>query len=133
VGRDLGDVVVLAFALLLLELEGDAADGPRWMRFIRWVVKPEILSRSCLEGTTACSIIGPNKQGAPLYTGCVRRGTHDFIDDMLVGVEVEGQAGVAGEQRSACAHPAPFLTSITHYFSTRTQEALLVVLVRTRP
>lgn len=27
-GGDLGDVVVLALALLLLELEGDAADGP---------------------------------------------------------------------------------------------------------
>jgi len=29
--------------------------------------------------------------------------THDFIDNSLVGVEVEGQAGVAAQRRSASA------------------------------
>ena len=32
----------------------------------------------------------------------VREQTHDFIDDPLVGVEVEGEAGIAGNRN--CTH-----------------------------
>ena len=75
--------------------------------------------------------------------------TDNFIDDTLVGVEIESEAGVAEIEVSVSSlsysRPNPSLCSDialltrpirnedTHYFSMRTREALLVVLVRTRP
>ena len=58
--------------------------------------------------------------------------THNFIDDTLVGVEVEGQARIAGNVVRVTA----LITTRrweAHYFSMRTREALLTVFVRTRP
>jgi hypothetical protein len=58
-------------------------------------------------------------------------GTHDFIDDAFVGVEIEGETGVAGWITVRKVRKVIF--TCTYYFSMRTREALLVVLVRTRP
>jgi hypothetical protein len=64
--------------------------GPRWMRFMRWVVKPDILLRRRLEGTTAWDVVRK--------VGCQKEdmATYDFIYDAFVGVEVEGETGIAG-------------------------------------
>lgn len=85
-------------------------------------MNPEILLRNRFEGTTACQLIRLALIARDGYT-------HDFIDDPLVGVEVEGEAGVA-------AFPSILGLPVganTHYFSIRTREALLTVFVRTRP
>jgi hypothetical protein len=64
--------------------------GPRWIRFIKWVVKPDILFLRRFEGTSACpKQIRVKMEG---NTGS----THNFIDNPLVGVEIESQTGVAG-------------------------------------
>ena len=55
--RHLGHVLVLTLTLLLLELEREPRTGPRWIRLIRWVVKPAILLRRRFEGTMATSSI----------------------------------------------------------------------------
>ena len=59
--------------------------------------------------------------------------THDFIDDSLVSVEIESKAGVAVVQVMISFFYVFILLNDTHYFSIKTREALLVVLVRTRP
>jgi len=53
--RDVGHVVILPLTLLLLRLKEIPRTGPRWIRFIKWVVKPAILFRRRLEGMTATS------------------------------------------------------------------------------
>lgn len=57
--------------------------------------------------------------------------THDFIDDTLVGVEVEGETRVADGRKDGFIIYKDL--GRTYYFSINTREALLVVLVRTRP
>lgn len=57
--------------------------------------------------------------------------THDFIDDSLVGVEVEGETWVAIQKNVSPEDDSS--RKVTNYFSIKTREALLVVLVRTRP
>ena len=59
--------------------------------------------------------------------------THDFIDNPLVGMEIERKAGVAVGQVIISFFCVFILLNDTHYFSIKTREALLVVLVRTRP
>ena len=59
--------------------------------------------------------------------------THDFIDNSLVGVKIERKAGVAVVQVVISFFYVLILLNDTHYFSIKTREALLVVLVRTRP
>ena len=58
--------------------------------------------------------------------------THDFIDDTLVRVEVEREAGVAAAlgQRAGSRNT---VDGCTDYFSMSTRDALFVVFVRTRP
>lgn len=70
-GRDLGDVLILALALLLLKLEGDAADGTALnaLHQVRGVT-----------GNLVAETLGGNDG--------------NLIADALVGLEVEGQAGV---------------------------------------
>lgn len=60
--------------------------------------------------------------------------THDFIDGTLVGVEIEGETGVAEEKQHKTVQQA-FLDFdvLTDYFSIKLREALLVVFVRMRP
>ena len=61
-------------------------------------MKPAILLRRRFDGTTA--YVNPNDLG---HFGCgilVPDRTYDFIDDTLVGVEVEGQTRVAGSGMS---------------------------------
>jgi len=70
-GRDLGDVVVLALALLLLELERDAANG------------------SLLDALHQVS-----GESSDLVAKALRGDDGDLIRDLLVGVEVESKAGV---------------------------------------
>ena len=105
--------------------------GPRWMRFMRWVVNPDILLRRRLDGTTACFwMVGEWVNG--MEEG--KQKTHDFIDNSLVGVEIKRKAGVAVVQVMISFFYVFFiLLNDTHYFSIKTREALLVVLVRTRP
>lgn len=73
-----------------------------------------------------------HKHSGPTFS-YLSANTHYFIDNALVGVEIEGQARVAIEiVGSALGFCAPSVFP-AHYFSMRTREALLVVLVRTRP
>jgi len=68
---DFGDVVVLALALFLLELERDTTDG-------------SLLDALHQVGGEARDFV------AQAFGG----DSSDFIDNALVGVEIEGQAGV---------------------------------------
>jgi len=70
-GGDLGDVLILALTLLLLELEGDTADG------------------STLDALHQVSGVAGN-----LVAQALRGNDGDLIADALVGLEVEGQLGV---------------------------------------
>lgn len=70
-GRDLGDVLILALALLLLELEGDAADG------------------SALNALHQMSGVAGN-----LVAEALGGDDGNLIADALVGLKVERQAGV---------------------------------------
>lgn len=70
-GGDLGDVLVLALTLLLLQLEGDAADGA-------------LLDTLHQVGGVAGDLVAQALGGDD----------GDLIADSLVGVEVEGQLGV---------------------------------------
>ncbi len=58
------------------------------------------------------------------------KSAYHFIDDSLVGVEIEGQSWVAGRMVRCFAQTV--WLGFT-YFSMRTREALLTVFVRTRP
>lgn len=80
--RDLGDVVVLALTLLLLQLEGDAAD------------------RAALD-----TLHQVGRESGNLVAETLRGNDGDFIDDPLVGVEVESETGVAGPSKSASSFP----------------------------
>jgi hypothetical protein len=70
-GGDLWDVVVLAFALLLLELERDATDG---------AALDALHEMGCEAGDLVAEALGGDDG--------------DFIDDALVCVEVEGETGI---------------------------------------
>ena len=70
-GRDLGDVLILALTLLLLELEGDAADG---------TTLNALHQMGGVAGNLVAEALGGNDG--------------NLIADALVGLEVEGQAGV---------------------------------------
>jgi len=70
-GRDLGDVVVLALTLLLLKLEGDAADG-----------------------TTLDTLHQVGGETSNLVAKTLRGDDGDLGGDLLVGLEVQGQARV---------------------------------------
>ena len=69
--RDLGDVLVLALALLLLQLEGDTADG-----------------------TALNALHQMRRVAGDLVTQALRGDDGNLIADALVGLEVEGQLGV---------------------------------------
>ena len=58
--------------------------------------------------------------------------THNFIDDALVCMEIEGEAGIAIHQSLQLDVTRKALKG-THYFSIRPRDALLVVFVLTRP
>lgn len=103
-------------------------------------MKPAILLRRRLDGTTAFR----GGRGVVSYGrgGEGRRGegwmgleTYDFIDDTFIGVKVECKAGIAISYESSINEfsRADRVERETNYFSMRTREALLVVLVRTRP
>jgi len=70
-GRDLGDVVVLALTLLLLKLEGDAADG-----------------------TTLDTLHQVGGETSNLVAKTLGGDDGDLGGDLLVGLEVQGQARV---------------------------------------
>lgn len=89
--RDLGDVVVFSLTLLLLELERDAANGAT-------------LDALHEMGRETGDLVPETLGGDDGLAGVVRSesernkdsNTDDFIDDTLVGVEVEREAWVAG-------------------------------------
>jgi len=97
------------------------------MRFIKWVVNPEILLRKRFEGTTAWGMHLINMLERDFCNS-----TDNFINDPLVRVEVEGKARIA-EGTYEHRFTGQIDAIRAHYFSMRTREALLVVLVRTRP
>ena len=70
-GRELGDVVVLALALLLLELEGDATDG-----------------------STLDTLHQVGGETGNLVTEALGGDDGNLGGDLLVGLEVQGETGV---------------------------------------
>ena len=70
-GRDLGDVLVLALALLLLQLEGDTADG------------------AALDALHQVRGVAGN-----LVAQALRGNDGNLVADTLVGLKVQGQLGV---------------------------------------
>ncbi len=88
-GRHLGDIVVLPLALLFLELEGDTADGAFLDALHEMGGEAGDFVAEAFGGDDGLrGGLGVKREG--------RRGeTYDFIDYPLVGVEVEGEAGVA--------------------------------------
>lgn len=70
-GGDLGDVLILALTLLLLKLEGDTTDG---------TALNALHQMRGVTGNLVAEALGGNDG--------------NFIADALVGLEVEGQAGV---------------------------------------
>ena len=151
-GGHLGDVVVLPLSLLLLKLERDTTDGAALDTLHQVRRETCDLVAEAFRGDNSLS-----NDCEEAICGLGRAYTYDFIDDSLVGVEVKGQAGVAGDvcisttylqnaisslidgafeadvQGSRMALARKAFSSDTHYFSMRTRDALLVVFVRTRP
>lgn len=71
-GRNLGNVLILPLTLLLLELERNTTDG-----------------------TALDTLHQMGREAGDLVAETFRRDNGDLIDDTLVGVEIEGEAGVA--------------------------------------
>jgi len=94
---DVGDVVVFTLTFFLLELERDTANGATLNTLHQMGGETEILLRRRFEGTTACKV----RMLDPPYLIHAMTATHDFIDDSLVGVEIEGWARVAVRRRPA--------------------------------
>ena len=104
-GRDLGHVVVLALTLLLLELEGDAADGAALnaLHQVRRVAgnltkrsEKNPVSNQKLTHVAAAAAAhgGAASSRAYLVAEALRGDDGNLIADALVGLKVERQAGV---------------------------------------
>ncbi len=91
--RDLRDVVVLALTLLLLQLEGDTTDGTALDTLHQMGREASDLVAQTLRGHDSLEEHISSLAGyEPQFALC----TYDFIDDALVRVEIESEAGVAG-------------------------------------
>ncbi|KAL7342640.1 hypothetical protein BJY59DRAFT_675328, partial [Rhodotorula toruloides] len=114
--RDLGDVVVLALALLLLELERDAADG-----------------------TLLDALHEVRREAGNLVAQALRRDDGNLVADLLVRVEVKGQARVVlldddarGALDSLGANTAPVHASTSGQFSSSRWVEVRVLVVGAR-
>lgn len=93
-GRNLGNVVVLPLPLLLLELEGDTADGTLLDALHQVSGEAgDLVTQTLRRDDSLCTKTRGHDEW--MYDDRGMGGTDDFIDDPLVGVEVEGEAGVA--------------------------------------
>lgn len=89
---DLGDVVVLALTLLLLQLEGDTTDGTALDTLHQMGREASDLVAQTLRGDDSLQRHIVSLAGHELEMVLC---TYDFIDDALVRVEIESEAGVA--------------------------------------
>ena len=91
--RDLGDVLILALSLLLLQLEGDTTDGSSLNTLHQVCSVAGNLCEEKLGFETGCSrkwLEGV----ADLVAQALGRNDGDLIADSLVGLEVQGELGV---------------------------------------
>lgn len=112
---DLGDVVVLALTLLLLQLEGDTTDGTALDTLHQMGCEASDLVAQTLRGDDSLERHMMNLAGHELELVLC---TYDFIDDALVGVEIESEAGVAAALAlamgpSAIRSPSPHELPLT--------------------
>lgn len=111
---DFGNVVILALALLLLELEGDTTDGSLLDALHQVGGEARDFVAQALGGNGSLLSYAQHKHIRPSLSN-LSADTHDFIDNALVGVEIEGQAGVAvrivGSASGFCA-PSMFSCSL---------------------
>ena len=115
-----------------MELEGDATDGAALDAFHEMGGKPGYFVAEAFRWDDCLFLDGWMGEWVNGMEGRKAK-THDFIDDSLVSVEIKGKAGVAVVQVTISLLYVFVLLNDTHYFSIKTREALLVVLVRTRP
>jgi hypothetical protein len=99
-GRHLGDVLVLALALLLLQLEGNAADGAALDALHQVggvagnLVSETSISLQLPKGPALQGMVGNQKGRTHLVAQALRGDDGDLIAQPLVGLEVERQLGV---------------------------------------
>lgn len=99
-GGDLGDVLVLALTLLLLQLEGDAADGATLNALHQVGSVAGNLSRAgkflSPKRQTFIPLWPATAESSPAYlvAQTLRGNNGDLIADALVGLEVQGELGV---------------------------------------
>jgi len=90
-GRDFGDVLILAFSLLFLELEGDTTDG-----------------------TTLNTLHQMGCVSSDLVAETLRGNNGNLIADSLVGLEVESQLWVVSLDDDLCGLLDGLGTNATH-------------------